>query len=167
MLIPYHSISPELSSGVYIAPNATVIGNAHLGEHASVWFGAVVRADEGRITVGSYSNIQDNCTAHCSAEHPLTLGSCVTVGHNAMLHGCTVGDNCLIGMNATILDGAKIGSGCVVGAGALITEGKVFPDNSLILGVPAKAVKPIDEKTVDMIRQNALYYSRLAQEYQG
>lgn len=165
MILPFASQSPRLSAGAYVSSSAAVIGDAHIGENASVWFGAVIRADAGRITVGEGSNIQDNCTLHCSEGFPVTVGAYVSVGHNAVLHGCTVGDGSLIGMNATILDGAVIGKGCLVGAGALVTEGKVFPDYSVILGAPAKAVKTLDEQAAARMRENALNYSRLAGEY--
>lgn len=157
--------TPDVKEASFIAENAVVIGDAVLKKGSSVWFCAVVRADVESITVGENSNIQDNCTIHCSAGFPVSIGDNVTIGHNAVVHGCTIGDNCLIGMNSTILNGAKIGKNCIVGAGALVAENKEFPDNSLIIGVPARAVRMIDEKTAEAIAENAGEYSENAKLY--
>lgn len=157
--------SPEADNAAFIAENAVVIGNAVLKSGSSVWFGAVIRADSGRIEVGENSNIQDNCTVHCAKGFPTVIGDNVTVGHNAVIHGCSIADNCLIGMNATIMNGAKIGRNCVVGAGALVTENKIFPDNSLIIGVPARAVKTISESDARLILDNAEEYLKAAEIY--
>ncbi len=165
MIKSIYGKTPQVSEASFIAENASVIGDAVLKKGSSVWFGAVVRADSERITVGENSNIQDNCTLHSSTGYPVTIGSNVTVGHNAVVHGCTVGDNCLIGMNSTILNGAEIGKNCVVGAGALVTENKKFPDNSLIIGVPAKSVKQIDDSAAVKIKENAAYYRIAAEKY--
>lgn len=165
MTIEFSGKKPNTKNAAFIASNATVIGDCTLGKGSSVWFNAVIRADVDKITIGENSNIQDNCTVHCTEGLPVTVGKSVTVGHNAVIHGCTVGDNCLIGMNATILDGAKIGKNCIVGAGALVTENKSFPDNSLIIGVPAKAVRIIDDAAVEKIIENARHYTALSEEY--
>ncbi len=165
MIKNYKGISPEIENNVFIAENAVVIGKTVIKQGASVWFGAVIRGDSEKITIGDNSNIQDNCTVHSSENHPVNIGKNVTVGHNAVVHGCTVGDNSLIGMNSTILNGAEIGKNCIVGAGALVTENKSFDDNSLIIGVPAKAVAVIDEKAAEKIRKNAEHYHILAEEY--
>lgn len=165
MIKEFNKVMPQTEKSAFIADNSMVIGDAFLAENTSVWFGAVVRADSEKITIGENSNIQDNCTIHCSKGFPVKIGSNVTVGHNAVVHGCTIGDNTLIGMNATILNGAVIGKNCVVGAGALVTENKVFPDNSLIIGVPAKAVKSIDRAAEQSISENARHYVFLAEEY--
>lgn len=159
--------TPDIKEAAFIAENAVVAGDAVLKKGSSVWFCAVIRADSEKITVGENSNIQDNCTVHCSEGYPVEIGNHVTIGHNAVVHGCTIGDNCLIGMNSTILNGAKIGKNCIVGAGALVTEHKEFPDNSLIVGVPARAVKILDEKAVRLITKNAKQYSEKAKMYNG
>lgn len=163
--------APQLAPGAYAAENATLVGDVRLEEGASVWYGAVVRGDCDRIVLEALVNVQDNCTLHCDAGHPLTVGRGTTVGHNAVLHGCTIGEDCLIGMNATILNGAVIGDGCVVGAGALVTEGKVFPPNSVILGVPAKVAHTLSAEEAgesrEKIRANAAAYLAAAREQFG
>lgn len=142
----------------WVAPTAAVIGKVRLDEGASVWFGAVLRGDNELIHIGPDSNVQDGAVLHTDPGSPLTLGRGVTVGHQAMLHGCTVGDGSLIGIQAVILNGAKIGKGCLVGAGALVTEGKEFPDNSLIIGAPAKAVRTLTEEDLLRLQANAASY---------
>lgn len=127
----------------WIAPNATVIGRVELGQDASIWWGTIVRGDNDLISIGARSNIQDGCVLHTDNGFPLDIGADCTIGHGVILHGCTIADNSLIGMGATILNGAKIGSNCIVGANALVTEGKIFPDNSLIVGAPAKVVREL------------------------
>ena len=144
----------------YIAKNATVIGDVQLGQDASVWYGAVLRGDSGKITVGDRTNIQDNCVLH----EKVTLGAGCSVGHGAILHGCTVGDNCVIGMGAIILDGAVIGENCLVGAGALVTGKMNAPAGSLILGNPAKVTKPLTREQIDYILKDAENYVNLARE---
>ncbi|WP_027683865.1 gamma carbonic anhydrase family protein [Rhizobium leguminosarum] len=142
----------------WIAPDAHVIGQIELGENVGIWFGAVLRGDNEPITVGAGSNIQEGVMAHTDMGFPLTIGKGCTIGHHAILHGCTVGDNALIGMGATILNGAKIGNNSLVGANALVTEGKEFPDNSLIVGAPARVVRTLDEAAVAGIRRSAESY---------
>jgi carbonic anhydrase/acetyltransferase-like protein (isoleucine patch superfamily) len=146
----------------WIAPTAAVIGDVHLGPEASVWFGAVVRGDNTPIRIGARSNIQENAVLHSDPGQPLTLGEGCTVGHQAMLHGCTVGDNSLIGIGAIVLNGARIGRNCLVGAGALVTEGKAFPDGSLIVGAPARAVRELDEGAIAGLRASAAVYVQKA-----
>lgn len=167
LILKYKNFVPVISNTVFVAENSTVIGSAEIKNNASVWFGAVIRGDSEPITVGENSNIQDNCTVHSSTGCPVNIGNNVTVGHNAVVHGCTIGNNCLIGMGSTVMNGAVIGNNCVVGAGALVTENKTFPDNTLIVGVPAKAVSVVDENAVKMITENAVHYVELAKEYRN
>lgn len=165
MIQKYRDKYPQTEHAVFVAENASIIGDVVLEEGATVWFGAVLRGDSSTIKVGKNTNIQDNCTLHCDAHSPLTVGNNVTVGHNVILHGCTVEDNCLIGMGAIIMNDAVIGENSIVGAGALITEGKVFPANSLILGAPAKVKGQVDEKGMEMIRDAAEHYVHHGREY--
>ena len=144
----------------YIAKNATVIGDVVLGETVNLWYGAVLRGDSGRITIGEGSNVQDNCVLH----ETVTLGKGCSVGHGAILHGCTIGDNTLIGMGAIVLDGAKLGKDCLVAAGAVVTGKMDAPDGSLILGNPASVVKPLRPEQIEATRQNGLHYIQLAQK---
>lgn len=147
------------SSGNYwVAENAQVMGNVILQENASVWYGAVVRGDNDPITIGENSNIQDGSVLHTDIGMPLTIGRDVTVGHMVMLHGCTIGDETLIGIGSTILNGAKIGRNCIIGAHALIPEGKEIPDNSLVMGAPGKVVKEVSEHQTQVIRMSAHHY---------
>lgn len=136
--------APQLDTDSWIAPGAHVIGKVVLEAGASVWFGAVLRGDNEEIRIGCGSNVQENCVFHTDIGYPLTVGTNCTIGHKAMLHGCTIGDGSLIGMGATILNGARIGKGCLIGAGALITEGKEIPDGSLVMGAPGKVVRALD-----------------------
>ena len=149
----------------FIADTATVIGRVRLKPGANVWFGAVLRGDNEWIEVGEGSNVQDNSTCHTDLGFPLVIGKNVTVGHNVILHGCTIGDNSLIGMGAILLNGARIGAGSLVGAGALITEGKSFPDNSLIVGSPARVVRTLDDKAIARIAHGVDVYVRRWQQY--
>jgi carbonic anhydrase/acetyltransferase-like protein (isoleucine patch superfamily) len=149
----------------WVAPNATLIGKVRLRLDASVWFGAVLRGDNEWIELGERSQIQDNATLHTDPGFPMVIGSNCVIGHNVMLHGCTIGDNSLIGMGAILLNGSKIGAGSLVGAGALVTEGKTFPDNSLIVGSPARAVRTLDEKAHAMIAGGADVYVRRWKRY--
>jgi carbonic anhydrase/acetyltransferase-like protein (isoleucine patch superfamily) len=147
---------------VRIMPGVHLVGRVEMGENSSAWYNAVLRGDREPLTIGKYSNIQDNCVLHSSRGYPLELGDYVSVGHAAVLHGCKVDDNCLIGMNATLLNGSRIGKNSIVGAGALVTQGKKFPPGSLILGMPARAVKGLEDPDVEEIRQNAIRYAKLA-----
>jgi carbonic anhydrase/acetyltransferase-like protein (isoleucine patch superfamily) len=153
-------VAPQLpaSEHYWIAPNATVIGNCILMENASVWFNAVLRGDNDPITIGRNSNVQDGSILHTDHGAPLTIGDNVTIGHMAMLHGCTIGDNSLIGIGAVILNHAVIGKNCIIGAKALIPEGKVIPDNSLVMGAPGKVVKEVSESQSQMLIGSALHY---------
>ena len=156
-----------VGADVFCAPNATVLGDVTLGDRVGIWFGAVVRADKDRIAIGADSNVQDNCTVHTSAGHPVTIGREVSVGHGAILHGCTIGDRVLVGMGAIVLNGAVIGEGSLIGAGALVTEGAAIPPNSVVLGVPGKVVKQTTEEQRENIRQNAASYVELAGRYRN
>jgi len=149
----------------WVAETATLIGRVRLKREASVWFGAVLRGDNEWIELGERSQIQDNATLHTDPGFPLTIGSNCVIGHNVILHGCTIGDTTLIGMGAILLNGAKVGSHCIVGAGALITEGKSFPDHSLIVGAPARALRTLDDKADAMIRGGADIYVRRWNQY--
>ena len=148
---------------IYIAPNATVVGDVHLGENVSVWYGAVLRGDNGAITVGENTNIQDNAVLHDG----VTVGRNCTIGHGAIVHGCTVGDNCLIGMGAIVLNGAVLGDNCIVGAGALVTGKTNAPAGSLLLGSPAKVVKSVSPEQIEGNRHSAQHYVELAQKAFG
>lgn len=149
----------------WIAETAVLIGRVRLKSHASIWFGAVLRGDNEWIEIGERSQIQDNATLHTDPGFPMVIGTNCVIGHKVMLHGCTVGDNSLIGMGATLLNGAKIGNNSVVGAAALVTEGKTFPDNSMIVGAPARVLRPVDEKMIKMIAGGAEIYVRRSQQY--
>ena len=149
----------------WIAPDASIIGKVFAGRNVSFWFGSVLRGDNELISVGDGSNIQELCVLHTDMGYPLSIGKGCTIGHRAILHGCTVGDNTLIGMGAIILNGAKIGNNCLVGAGALVTEGKEFPDNSLIVGSPAKLVRTLDEEAVEKLRESARLYMDKAHSF--
>jgi len=150
--------APEIDPSAYIADSANLIGKVTVEANATVWFGVTIRGDNERITIGADSNVQEGTVMHTDMGFPLVLGKGVTVGHQAMLHGCTIGDDALIGIQAVILNGAKIGKGCLVGAGALVTEGKEFPDHSLIIGSPAKAVRTLTEEDLLRLKSNAAGY---------
>jgi carbonic anhydrase/acetyltransferase-like protein (isoleucine patch superfamily) len=157
--------APTLGENAYVADSAQVIGRVTLGENASVWFGTVIRGDNDTIRIGRNSNIQDGSVLHIDEGVPLTLGDNVTVGHKVTLHGCTVGDGSLIGIGAVVLNHAKIGKICLVGAGALVTEGKEFPDGSMILGSPAKAVKQLTPEQIEGLQRAARSYVSKAERY--
>ena len=159
------SLIPSLHASAWVADDAQVIGNVTLAEDVSVWFGVVVRGDTESITVGKGSNIQDNSVLHADLGKPLVVGENVTVGHQAMLHGCSIGDNSLIGIQAVVLNGAKIGKNCLVGAGALVTEGKEFPDGSMILGSPAKVVRQLSAEQIESLKMSAQHYIDNARRY--
>lgn len=158
---------PEIadSARVWIAPGARVIGRVHLGRDVGIWFGAALRGDNEPIRIGDRSNVQEGAIMHADPGFPLTVGDDVTIGHGAIVHGCTVGDGSLVGMGATVLNGARIGRGCLVGANALVTEGEDFPDRSLIVGAPAKAVRTLDDAAVEGLRRSALRYVEKARRY--
>ena len=139
-----------------------IIGNVKIDAESSIWYNAVLRGDIEAINIGKYSNVQDNCVVHSSKDYPVKLGDYVTVGHAAVLHGCEIEDNCLIGMNSTVLNGVKIMKNCIVGAGAVVTEGKEFDEGSLIIGTPARAVRKLTDEEIDDIKDHAVRYAKLA-----
>ena len=158
-------LSPSLAPGAWAAPSADLIGDVRLGERASIWFGAVIRADNTPILIGEESNVQDGAVGHSDPGAPLTIGKGVTVGHQAILHGCSVGNGALIGMGARVLNGAVIGERCLVGAGALVTEGKSFEPGMLIVGSPARALRPLTEPELAMLVLSAAHYADKAAHY--
>ena len=160
-------IAPQLpeDGACWVAPDAVLIGKVKLERNASVWFGAVLRGDNEWITVGEGSNVQDGAVLHTDPGLVLTIGRNCTIGHKAILHGCTIGDNTLVGMGATILNGARIGRNCLIGASALVTEGKIIPDNSLVIGAPAKVVRELDAEAVAGLSKAAASYVRNWQRY--
>ncbi|BCD62852.1 gamma-carbonic anhydrase [Nitratiruptor sp. YY08-26] len=173
MLLRYKEWFPKIGQNAWIAPDATVVGNVEIGKESSIWFGCVIRGDVHYIKIGDRTNIQDLSMIHVthykkpdmSDGYPTIIGNDVTVGHRVMLHGCTIEDACLIGMNATILDGAVIGKESIVGAGALVTGGKKFPPRSLILGTPAKVVRELTDKEVAELYASAKRYVTFKNEY--
>ena len=160
-------ITPTIAPTAWVADSAQVIGNVELGEGASVWFGAILRGDNERLTVGAGTNVQDGTVVHSDHGYPVTLGANVTVGHQVTLHGCTVGDGSLIGIQAVVLNGAKIGRNCLVGAGSLVTEGKEFPDGSMIMGTPAKVVRELTPEQIEGLRQSARHYVDNARRFKA
>lgn len=163
MLINFMDKQPICDESVFVADGAKIIGDVKIDKDANIWYNAVVRGDENYIEIGENSNVQDNCSLHVSDELPLIIGKNVTIGHNAIIHACTVHDNCLIGMGATVLDGAVIGAGSIVGANALVTGKTIIPPNSLVIGSPAKAVKTID--VADANLHHAIEYVKLSKKY--
>jgi len=159
------TLTPRLAETAWVADSAQVIGNVELAEGASIWFGAILRGDNETLHIGKNSNVQDGSMLHADPGFPLTLGENVTVGHHVMLHGCTVGDGSLIGIKSVVLNGAKIGKNCLVGAGSLITEGKEFPDGSMIMGAPAKVVRPLTPEQIAGLSRAAVHYVDNAKRY--
>lgn len=146
---------PEIDPQAWVAPGCHLIGKITLLSRASVWFGSTLRGDNERITIGAGSNVQENCVLHTDMGFPLVIGTDCTIGHKAMLHGCTIGDNSLIGMGATVLNGARIGRNCLIGAGALVTEGKDIPDGSLVVGAPGRVVRQLDDAAIARLTASA------------
>lgn len=157
--------SPQVADSAWVAESATVIGRVSIGENASVWFGSTLRGDSDRIEIGDDSNVQDGSVLHVDPGSPLVLGRGVTIGHQVMLHGCHVGDHSLIGIQAVVLDGARIGRNCLVGAGSLVTSGKSFPDGSLIMGSPARLVRPLTPEQIEGLARSAQHYVENARRY--
>ncbi|WP_379544656.1 gamma carbonic anhydrase family protein [Psychrobacter sp. R86515] len=167
MIYQYLDKTPEFAAPFngWVADSAQVMGDVYLGHQANVWFGAVIRGDNDRIHIGDYSNVQENSVIHTDAGIEVKIGNYVTIGHLAMLHGCEVGDNSLIGIGAVVLNNVKIGKNCLIGAKALITEGQVIPDNSLVMGAPAKVVKTLTDEQAAMLKMSALHYAERCQKF--
>ena len=167
MIYQYLDKTPEFAAPFngWVADSAQVMGDVYLGHQANIWFSAVIRGDNDRIHIGDYSNVQENSVIHTDAGVKVTIGNYVTIGHLAMLHGCEVGDNSLIGIGAVVLNNAKIGKNCLVGAKALITEGQVIPDNSVVMGAPAKVVKTLTDEQAAMLKMSALHYAERCQKF--
>lgn len=157
--------APRVADGVFIAPNATLIGDVIIEDGASVWFGVVMRGDVDSISVGRGSNVQDLTVVHCDPGMPVRVGENVTIGHSCIIHGCTIEENCLIGMGSTVLNGARIGANSLVGAGSLVTEGKEFPPGSVIMGRPAKVVRQVSEIELARIRRGSEFYQLNAERF--
>ena len=166
MLYELDGVSPDIDGGAWIAPGCHMIGKVSVMELASIWFGTTLRGDNERITIGTGSNVQENCVLHTDMGFPLNVGTNCTIGHKAMLHGCTIGNNTLIGMGATVLNGAVIGDNCLIGAGALITEGKVIPAGSLVMGI-GKIVRELDAAAVQSLTASALHYQENAARFRA
>ena len=165
MIRELKGIEPNIHNDTFIADTAMVIGDVNIGEGTSIWYGAVLRGDIENITIGKFSNIQDNATVHTETDIPTKVGDYTVVGHNAVVHGCTIGDNCLIGMGAIILNEAIIGDNCIIGAGTVVTEGKNIPPNSLVMGVPGKVVRQVSDEEIEAIKKNAIRYNRLYKKH--
>ena len=168
MIYSLAAVTPKIAEDVFIAPRSFVVGNVEIASGASIWFGVVIRGDNEPMIIGEGSNIQDNCVLHSDPGFPLSIGRNCTIGHSAIVHGCTIGDGSLIGMGATVLNGAVIGQNCLIGAGALVTENTSIPDNSLVVGSPARVKRELSKEQLEELHQSALHYQanskRFAQE---
>lgn len=167
MICTYKSHTPKIAKTALVHPSAVVIGDVTIGEHSTIWPGAVLRGDLQPIVIGDYTNIQDNVTVHVMSDKPIHIGSYVTVGHNAVVHGSKVGDNTLIGMGAILLGYSEVGHNSIIGAGTLITEHKKLPNNSMIYGTPAKVIRALREDEIEALKESALHYNLLAQNYKN
>ena len=167
LIVPFGNVTPKIDSTAWVAPNATLVGAVTLDPHSSIFYGAVLRADNDSIRIGAGSNIQDNVSMHVDAGLPLTVGSRVSVGHGAVLHGCTIEDDCLIGMGATVLNGAVVGAGTLIAAGAVVLEFTAIPGGSLVAGVPAKVVRQLSEDESLGLIENARSYAELSHKHRA
>ncbi len=165
MIMDFKGKSPKISETAFIADSADVIGDIEVGDFSSVWFNAVIRGDRNKIKIGNRTSVQDNVVIHANPENGVEIGNDVSVGHGAVLHGCRIGSNVLIGMNSTILNGTEIGENSIVGANALVPEGKKFPENSLIIGVPGRVKRELEESEIEAIAENAAEYVEFVREY--
>jgi carbonic anhydrase/acetyltransferase-like protein (isoleucine patch superfamily) len=165
-LLPFKGVWPTLAGQVFVAAGAKVIGDVTIGQGSGIWFNTVVRGDDAPVIIGCYTNIQDGSVVHVQdAARPTAIGDYVTAGHNVILHGCTVGDNCLIGMGAIVLSGARIGANCIIGAGTIIGEGKEIPPGSLVVGAPGRIIRSVSDRDIAVIRASARHYYEKALEY--
>ncbi len=165
-LLSYRRKSPRLADNVFLAGGCVVIGDVEIGRRSSIWFNTVIRGDVNTIRIGAYTNIQDGSLIHVDPRlHPTIIGNYVTVGHNAVIHGCSIADNCLIGMGAIVMNGARIGVNCIIGAGSLIPENRVIPANSLVAGSPGRVLRTITDEQIGIIRDTAVHYHQLAMSY--
>lgn len=167
MVIKYKSYNPKIAKNTFIATNSTIIGRCTIEENSSVWFNATIRADVNEIIIGRNVNIQDGSVIHCDHEYAVSIADNVTIGHNAIIHGCRIGSNCIIGMGAIILDGATIGENCIVGANSLITTGKQIPKGSLVIGCPGKVVRELSIEEIEGIKKSVEGYVVLSKEYRS
>jgi carbonic anhydrase/acetyltransferase-like protein (isoleucine patch superfamily) len=165
MLFSYKGDSPKMGKGCFIAPSAQIIGRVELGDGSSAWFSSSIRADINYVKIGKNVSIQDNCSVHCSAKDPVEIADDVVIGHNAIIHGTSIGSNTIIGMGAILLNGSKVGRNCIIGAGSVVTEGKEIPDNSIAMGTPAKVVKEATPEHIERIKRNVTEYSKLNDSY--
>lgn len=164
-LIPYRGAVPKIDESVFLAGGAYIIGDVEIASHANIWFNTVIRGDVHPIRIGSFTNIQDNCTIHVMHDHQTIIEDYVTVGHGVILHACHIGSNCLIGMGSIILSYTEIGENCIIGAGSLITEHKKIPPNSLVMGAPGRVIRKVTEEEIQNIRQSALHYYEESLQY--
>ncbi|MBP2654964.1 MAG: ferripyochelin binding protein (fbp) [Firmicutes bacterium] len=164
-LVVYKNVRPTIAADVFIADGSKVIGDVSIGQQSSIWYNSVLRGDVNYIRIGRLTNIQDGSVIHVDNINPAVIGDNVTVGHNVILHGCEVADNCLIGMGAILLSGSRIGENCIIGAGAIVTQGKVIPPNSLVLGAPGKVIRPISADEIESTLYSAKFYYELAGQY--
>lgn len=165
MIINFEEKAPNIHETAYVANNATIVGNVTIGKNSSVWFNAVLRGDSSNIIIGENSNIQDNCVIHMDEDDEVRIGDNVTIGHGAIIHGCVIEDNCLIGMGAIILNGAVIKRNSIIGAGALVTQNKVIPENSLVVGAPAKVKRQLTSEEILSNKESAAHYVSLSKKY--
>jgi carbonic anhydrase/acetyltransferase-like protein (isoleucine patch superfamily) len=165
MVINYKNYSPKIANNTFVAANSTIIGRCTIEDNSSVWFNATIRADVNEIKIGKNVNVQDGSVIHCDHEYAVSIADNVTIGHNAIIHGCSISSNCIIGMGSTILDGASIGENCIVGANSLITTGKEIPSGSLVMGSPAKVVRQLSVEEIEGIKKSVTGYVALSKEY--
>lgn len=164
-VLPYKTLKPSIDPSVYISEGVAVIGDVVIEEGANIWFNTVLRGDIERVHIGKYTNVQDNSTVHVMGDHPTIIGDYVTVGHGAIVHGCTIGNNCLVGMGAILLGYCEIGENCIIAAGTIVTERQKIPANSMVMGIPGRISRPLRDDEIKAIRESAINYHSIAQEY--